>query len=66
MNESKREQNRREAPNVADVVDQFNKFFGPVKVIAAEDFETGKQYGKFDTEADNAGLQPRPVAPVQE
>jgi len=47
MTETKREKNRREAPNVADIVDQFEKCFGKVKVIAAEDFVTGKKYGEF-------------------
>lgn len=50
MNETPREKNRREAPNVAEIVDQFESFFGPVKVKAAEDFVTGKKFGVFDDE----------------
>lgn len=41
-----RERNRREMPNVADIVDQMTEFFGPVKVLYAEDFETRKSAGK--------------------
>jgi hypothetical protein len=41
--ETQREKNRREMPNVAAVVDQFNKFFGPVKVHYAEDLVTKKK-----------------------
>ena len=41
------EQNRKDMPNVADVIDTFTKFFGPVKVLGAEDFVTGKKQGKL-------------------
>jgi hypothetical protein len=41
------ERNRQEMPNVAEVIDQFTKFFGPVKVIGAEDLITGKKVGKI-------------------
>ncbi len=50
MTETQREKNRREAPNVADIVDNFEKHFGKVKVTAAEDFVTGKKFGKFPEE----------------
>ena len=51
--EDKRKANRQAAPNVADVVDQFNEFFGPVKVLAAEDFETGVKFGEFDDDEES-------------
>ncbi len=47
MTETQREKNRREAPNVADIVDKFEEVFGKVRVTAAEDFVTGKKYGEF-------------------
>lgn len=43
-----REQNRESMPNVAEVVDLFNKEFGPVKVKACEDYETGVKAGEFE------------------
>lgn len=45
--ETAREKNRREAPNVAKIKDDFEAIFGAVKVVAAEDFETGKKFGTF-------------------
>jgi len=42
-----RQSNRAKMPNVAVIVDQFVKVFGPVKVIAAEDYVTGVKVGKF-------------------
>ena len=47
MTETQKQKNRREAPNVADIVDMFNLTFAPVKVLAAEDFVTGKRFGEF-------------------
>jgi hypothetical protein len=52
MTETQKQKNRREAPNVADIVDMFNKTFAPVKVTAAEDFVTGKKLGKFPEDKD--------------
>lgn len=45
--EQKRQENRRKAPNVADIIDTFEEVFGKVKVLAAEDFETGAKFGEF-------------------
>jgi len=50
MTETQREKNRREAPNVADIVDKFEEVFGKVKVTAAEDFIMGVKFGKFPEE----------------
>jgi len=49
--ETKRAKNRERMPNVADVIDQFNAFFGPVRVTAAEDFETGAKVGTFSEDS---------------
>jgi len=48
-----RQSNREKMPNVAKVVDQFTKAFGPVKVIAAEDYVTGVKVGTFPQEISN-------------
>lgn len=48
--EQQRQKNRDSAPNVAAVVDMFNEYFGPVKVLAAEDLETGAKFGEFRDE----------------
>jgi len=50
MTETPREKNRREAPNVAEIVDTFESAFGKVKVLAAEDYVTGKKFGEFPDE----------------
>ena len=50
MTENQREKNRREAPNVAEIVDLFEKHFGKIRVLAAEDFVTGKKFGEFPNE----------------
>jgi hypothetical protein len=42
--ESRREQNRREMPGTAQIVDEFTAAFGPVKVLHA--IENGKEIGK--------------------
>ena len=42
-----REKNREAMPNVAEVIDTFNRFFGPVLVVGAEDLITGKKVGKI-------------------
>jgi len=47
---TERDKNRERMPNVADVIDQFNAFFGPARVTAAEDFETGAKVGTFSVE----------------
>ena len=47
ITEIQKQKNRREAPNVADIVDNFEAVFGKVKVTAAEDFVTGKKFGEF-------------------
>ena len=39
--------NRKLMPNVAEIVDQMNEYFGPVRVIACEDNETGVKAGEF-------------------
>lgn len=44
--ESKAEKNRREMPNVAEVIDTFREWFPNLKVIGAEDKETGKKAGE--------------------
>ena len=48
--EKKRRDNRKRMPNVAELIDQMTKLYGPVKVTAAEDYETGVKVGKFDDE----------------
>lgn len=48
--QEKREKNRKRMPNVAELIDQMTKLYGPVKVLAAEDYETGVKVGKFDDE----------------
>lgn len=45
--EEKRAANRKAAPNVADIVDNFEEYFGKVKVTAAEDYVTGKKFRKL-------------------
>ena len=45
---NQRDKNREEMPNVAEIVDLFTKHFGVVKVLACEDFETGKKAGKVE------------------
>ena len=45
---SDRERNRREMPNVAALVDEITRYFGPVKVLGAEDKITGKKVGRLD------------------
>lgn len=45
--EQQRQENRRKAPNVADIIDNFEEVFGKVKVLAAEDYETGIKFGEF-------------------
>lgn len=46
--EAKRKQNRRDMPNVAEIIDLVTKLYGPVRVIGAEDYITGKKVGKLD------------------
>ena len=46
--EKKREKNRREMPNVAALVDEITRYFGPVRVLGAEDKVTGKKVGRLD------------------
>jgi hypothetical protein len=53
MTETQKQKNRREAPNVADIVDKFEAAFGRVKVTAAEDFVTGKKFGVFPEEKEH-------------
>ena len=43
--EKKRRDNRKRMPNVAELIDQMTKLYGPVKVLGAEDFETGVKVG---------------------
>lgn len=45
--DQQREKNRETMPNVAEVIDTFNRFFGPVRVLGAEDLITGKKVGKI-------------------
>jgi hypothetical protein len=63
--ETKRDKNRREAPNVAEIVDNakksVEKVFGKsgrrygllVKVTAAEDYVTGVKFGEFPEEKED-------------
>jgi hypothetical protein len=51
--ETRRDKNRREAPNVADIVDKFEEVFGKVKVTAAEDYVMGKKFGRFPEEKEH-------------
>ena len=44
----RRRANREAMPNVAALVDEITGYFGPVKVLAAEDKVTGKRVGRFD------------------
>jgi hypothetical protein len=43
--EQKRNRNRELMPNVAEMVDEWRKFFPGLKVIWAEDLETGHSVG---------------------
>lgn len=45
--DQQRQKNRDAMPNVAEVIDTFNRFFGPVRVLGAEDLITGKKVGKI-------------------
>lgn len=44
------DKNRRDMPNVAEIVDLITKLYGPAKVIGAEDYVTKKKIGKLDDE----------------
>jgi len=35
-------------PNVAKLIDDLTKLYGPIKVLGAEDYETGVKIGKLD------------------
>jgi hypothetical protein len=43
--EARRKANREAFPAVASIVDEFTAAFGPVKVLGASDFTTGKSFG---------------------
>ena len=44
----KREDNRKRMPNVAKLIDDLTKLYGPIKVLGAEDYETGAKVGNLD------------------
>ena len=46
--EKKREANRKRMPNVAKLLDDLTKLYGPVRVIGAEDKVTGVKVGNLD------------------
>ena len=45
---AERKRNREAMPNVAELVDQLKVLYGPIRVIGAEDYVTGKKIGKLD------------------
>jgi len=45
---AKREENRKRMPNVAKLMDDLTKLYGRVRVIGAEDYETGVKVGNLD------------------
>jgi len=47
-NDKQRDANRAAMPNVAALVDEITRYFGPVRVLGAEDKVTGKRVGKLD------------------
>lgn len=46
--ENARKKNREAMPNVAKLIDDLTKLYGPVRVIGAEDYETGVKVGNLD------------------
>lgn len=62
------QRNRELMPNVAALVDEFREFFHDLKVIYAEDLETGKSVGRKPEPPTNSWVIPegfRPSKPVQ-